>query len=146
MILNPHKCNGNGNVMVRSVQRHATLLTTGNYHSLNPGCATNMVTQLDWDLLEHRIAKHRITMFHNIINNLVNIPVQHQLKVHDSSTRSSLSHKCTQLSAKLNCYKYSFLPATIISWSTLPLEVIQLPSLEQFQHVLSQIYILSLLR
>ena len=49
---------------LENVQRHAARLTTGNYHPMNPGCATNMVTQLGWDLLEHRRAKHRITMFY----------------------------------------------------------------------------------
>ena len=58
---------------------------------MNPGCVSNMVTQLGWDLLEHRRAKHRITMFYKIINNLANIPGHHQLKVHDSSTRDSAS-------------------------------------------------------
>ena len=45
---------------LESVQRHAARLTTGNYYSMNPGCVTNMVTQLGWDLLEHRRAKHRM--------------------------------------------------------------------------------------
>ena len=88
--------------------------TTGNYYSVKPGCVTNMVTQLGWDLLEHRRAKHRIAMFYKIINNLADIPVHHQLKVSDSSTRGSASHKFRQLNTKLNCNKYSFLPATIV--------------------------------
>ena len=78
---------------LESVQRHTARSTTGNYYSMNPGCVTNMVTQLGWYLLEHRSAKHRIIMFYKIINNLANIPVNHQLKVHDSSTRGSASHK-----------------------------------------------------
>ena len=127
-----------------SVQRHAARFTTGNYYSMNPGCVTNTVTELGWDLIEHRRAKHRIIMFYKIINNLADILVHHQLKVHDNSTRGSASHKFRQLNTKLNCYKYSFLPATIVSWNTLPLEVRQLPTLEQFQHVLSQISVSSL--
>ena len=124
---------------LEGVQRHTARFTAGNYYSMNPGCATYIFTQLCWDLLEHRRAKHRITMFYKIINNLAIIPVHHQLKVHDSSTRGSASHKFRQLNTKLNCYKYSFLPATIVSLYTLPLEVRQLPSLEQLQHALSQI-------
>ena len=76
-------------------------------------------------------------MFYNIISNLANIPVHNQLIVHDSSTCGSTSHKFRQLNTKLNCNKYSFLPATIALWNTLPLEVSQLPSLEQFHHALS---------
>ena len=56
---------------------------------MNPGCVANMDTQLGWDQLEHRGAKHRIAMFYKIIDNLASIPVHHQLKVHDSSTRGS---------------------------------------------------------
>ena len=85
---------------LESVRRHAAQLTTTNCHSMNPGCVTNMVTQLDWDLLELRRAKHRNTVFYKIINNLSNIPVHHQLKVHDSSTSSSASHKFRQLNTK----------------------------------------------
>ena len=39
---------------LESVQRHAAGFTTGNYYSMIPGCVTNMVTQLGWDLLERR--------------------------------------------------------------------------------------------
>ena len=84
-------------------------------HRMNPGCVTNMVTQLGWDLLEHRRVKHRIAMFHRIISNLANIPVHQHLKVHDSSTHGSASHKFRQLNTKLNCFECSFLPATIAS-------------------------------
>ena len=100
---------------------------------------TNMVTQLGWDLLEHRRAKHRITVFYKIINNLANICMQHQLKVHDSSAHGTASHRFRQLNTKLNCYEYSFLPATIVLWNTLTFEVRQLPSLEQFQYAISQL-------
>ena len=103
---------------LESVQHHAARSTTGNYDSMKQGCVTNMVTQLGWNLLEHRRANHRITMLYQIFNNLANIPVHHQhhhhhhqhhhhqLKVHDSSTRGSASRKSTQLSTKLNCYKH----------------------------------------
>ena len=60
---------------LRSVQRRAARFNTGNYHSMNPGLVSNMVTQLGWDVLEHRRAKRRLTMLYEIINNLVNIPV-----------------------------------------------------------------------
>ena len=42
------------------MQHHAARYTTENYYSMNPGCVTNMVTQLGWDLLEHRRDKHRM--------------------------------------------------------------------------------------
>ena len=100
---------------LESVQRHAARFTTWNYYKMNPGCVSNMVNQLGWDLLEHRIANHRITMFYKTINNLANIPVHHQLKVHNGSIRGSASHNFRQLNTKLNCYKYSFLPAAIVS-------------------------------
>ena len=98
-----------GQYNTSSFYHHVARFTTGNYQSTNLGCVTNIVTKLGWNLLEHRRAKHRI------INNLANIPVHHQLKVHDSSTHGSASHKYRQLGRKLNCYKYTFLPATIVS-------------------------------
>ena len=128
---------------IRKCATSCCRFTTEKYHSMNPGCATNMVTQLDWKLLKHRRGKHRITTFYKIINNPANIPVHHQLKVHNDSTHGSASHKFKQFRTKLNCYKYSFLPATIVSWSTLPLDVSELPSLEQFQHALFQISVSS---
>ena len=33
---------------LESVQRHAAPFTTVNYYSMNPGCVTNMVTQVGW--------------------------------------------------------------------------------------------------
>ena len=121
-VWNPHQCKHIK--QLKSGQRHAARFTTGNYYSMNPGCVTNMVTQLCLDLLEHRRAKHRITMFYENTNNLANIHVRHQLKVHDSSTCGSASHKFRQLNTKLNCYKYSFLPTTIGSWKTLRLNFV----------------------
>ena len=38
---------------LESVQRHAARYATENYHSINPRCVTNMVTQLGSDLLEY---------------------------------------------------------------------------------------------
>ena len=61
-------------------------------------------------------------MSYKIISNLASIPVHHQLKVHDNSTCGSASHKFRQLKTKFKCYRYSFLPETIVSWNTLPLE------------------------
>ena len=129
----PHQCKHTK--PMECVQRHAVRFTTGNYHSMNPGCVTNMITKLCWDLLEHRRLIRRITMFYEIISNLASIPVHHQLKVHDSSTHGSASHRFRQLNTTLRCDRYSFLPATIVSWNNLPLEVRQLPS---FQHALSK--------
>ena len=114
---------------LESVPHRAARFNTGNYCSMKPGCVTNMVTHIGWDLLEHTsdkhrmnpgcvtnmvthigwdLLEHRITMFYKIINNLANIPVHHQLKVHNSSTRYSASHIFRQLNTKFNCCKYSF--------------------------------------
>ena len=130
---------------LESMQQHAARLTTGNYYSFIPGCVTNMVTQLGWDLLQHRRAKHTMAVLDKIINNFANIPVHQHLKVHDRRTHGSVSHKFRQLNTKLNGHKFSFIPATIVSRNTLPLEVRQLPSLEQLQHALSQITIESMI-
>ena len=82
---------------------------------------------------------------HDILTNLkYDINGHNKITVHNTCTCGSASHKFRQLNTKLNCYKYSLLPATIASWNTLPLEVRQLPSLEQFQHALSQISVSSL--
>ena len=60
---------------IECVQRCAPQFAIGNYHSQNRGCVSNMVTQLVWDLLEHRRIRHRITMFYKILNNIVDIAV-----------------------------------------------------------------------
>ena len=91
---------------LESVQHHAARFTTGNYYSMNPECVTNMVTQLGWDQLEHKLGLGCFIKLSTILH--------HQLKVHNSSTRGSASHRFRQLSPKLNCCKYSFLPATIV--------------------------------
>ena len=85
---------------LESVQRHAARFTTGNYYS-NGAWVCSKHGRSTWlGLLEHRRAKHRITMFYKIINNLANIPVHHRLKEHDSSTHGSASHKLRQLNTK----------------------------------------------
>ena len=65
------------------------LIGSAAHWNISSGNAAHYIKRFDIPVLEHRRAKHRITMFYKIINNLVNIPVHHQLNVHDSSTRGT---------------------------------------------------------
>ena len=118
------------------VQRQAARFVTGDYFSRDPECVTNMLHQLAWDTLEERRARNRVVMFYKITNNLVEVPLHNYIQTSNSRTRSSVANNIRQISTRVDTYKYSFLPRTIITWNSLPPEIRCQPSVDSFRHAL----------
>ena len=118
---------------IEHVQRQAARFATGNYYSRDPGCVTSMLKHLEWEPLEHRRARNRAIMFYKIINNIVEVPIHHLLIYTSSRTRGSTANNIRQISTRVDAYKYSFLPATIIAWNNIPPAIRSSPSLESFR-------------
>ncbi|VDI84140.1 Hypothetical predicted protein [Mytilus galloprovincialis] len=92
----------------------------GNFFSMEPNCVTKMTQQLGREPLEHRRARDRVNMFYKIISYIVEVPVHHLLILHNTRTRGSMSNNIRQIRIQQDCFKYSFIPATIISWNNIP--------------------------
>jgi hypothetical protein len=116
------------------VQRQAARFVTGDYSSRDPGSVTRMLQQLQWDTLEERRARSRSIMLYRILNNLVEVPLHQYIQINTTRTRGSCAHSIQQKSTRVDAYKYSFLPRTIVTWNFLPPELRSQPTVESFRH------------
>ena len=108
-------------------KRRAARYVTNRYR--NTSSVTSMLGDLEWDTLEIRRKKIRLTMMYKIINNLIDIRAEEYLTKPTRQTRSSHSLKYQQFSASTDYYKHSFFPQTTSIWNTLPATVAEARSL-----------------
>ena len=122
-------------IKIEMVQRRAARYVTNRYR--NTSSVTSMLGDLEWDTLEIRRKKIRLTMMYKIINNLIDIRAEEYLTKPTRQTRSSHSLKYQQFSASTDYYKHSFFPQTTSIWNTLPAPVAEAPCLVSFKQELS---------
>ena len=104
-----------------------------NYDSI-----TEMLAYLKWPSLQTR-AIARLTLLFKIVKNLLVIP-NHCLPLPAASvsfTRAQHPLKLQQLQSRIDIYKYSFLPRTIIQWNCLEIPNLYTMELETFKNVVS---------
>jgi len=78
-------------------------------------------------------------MFYKIINNLVDVDFNSYLIPSVSQTRGH-HLKFKQLQTRTNSFLYSFLPATIREWNSLPANVVNSVGVDQFTEKLNNLY------
>ena len=76
-----------------------------------------MLTNLKWPTLEQRRAEARLCMMHRIINCKVDISEQTLFQRTTRASRRSHSHQFHTIRPQKDCFKYSFVPRTIIQWN-----------------------------
>ena len=93
------------------------------------------LTSLEWPTLQNRTIARLTFLF-----NLLAIP-DHCLPSPTpvSYTRAQHHLKLTQLQTRVDVYKYSFLPRTIIQWNSLQIPNINTIDLETFKNTVSNI-------
>ena len=77
------------------VQRRAARYVTNRYH--NTSSVTSMLDHLEWESLEARRTKCKLTMLFKIINDLVDILQEEYLTPASKRTRTRHSHKSRQI-------------------------------------------------
>ena len=112
------------------VQRRAARFVSNNYNRL--ASVTEMLHHLKWDTLEARRNNLRVILLYKIINKLVDISPEKQLVLTNSITRGH-SQRYLQPSTKTDAYKYSFFPASIRIWNSLPLPIVSAETLDLFK-------------
>ena len=131
---------------IEQVQRQAARFATGNYYSRDPGCVTNMLNKLQWEPLQHRRAKSKVTMLYKIIHHEVEIPIHHLLVTNTRVTRGTQANNIRQISTRVDVYKYSFVPSTITAWNRLPSEARTAPSVDSFRQAIQNLEPVNLAR
>ena len=104
----------------------------------NHDSVTEMLAYLKWPSLQTRRTIARLTLLFKIVKNLLVIP-DHCLPspASVSFTRAQHPLKLQQLQSRVDIYKYSFLPRTIIQWNCLEIPNLDTMDLETFKNVVS---------
>ena len=111
-----------------------------NCNSRDIGTVTGLLADLEWKSLKQRRTKHDLTLFYQAINGHIEIPLPpYEIPV----KRNNKSHHekgYTQMYAKNDPYKNSFIPRTITIWNRLPLDTVNSSNTDTFK---STIYAIS---
>ena len=117
------------------VQRRAARYAMNNYH--NTSSVTDMIDTLQWPTLAERRLKTRLCIFYKIVHCLIAVPATHILIPTDTRTRHSHSQTYRHIQTAKDTYKWSFFPHTIVTWNSLPQQIVQSSSIDIFREQLS---------
>ena len=120
---------------IEAVQRRAARYVCG--LQSRQESVTAMMHRLQWETLENRRKKGRVTMLYKIWTDQVAIPSTKLVP----TTRVTRGHsaKLQQLLAKKNYVQQSFFPSAIKLWNSLPDVVVSQPSIEDFKEKLKTV-------
>jgi len=113
------------------VQRKAAQFVFNDF--LTYSSVTAMMRELNWYSLQDR---SRLVLFYKIINNLVDVDFNSYSIPSVSQTRGH-HLKFRQMQTRTNSFLYSFLPATICEWNSLPAKVVNSVDVDQFTEKLN---------
>ena len=117
------------------VQRRAARYAMNDYH--NTSSVTDMIDTLQWPTLAERRLKTRLCIFYKIVHCLIAVPATHILIPTDTRTRHSHSQTYRHIQTAKDTYKWSFFPHTIVTWNSLPQQIVQSSSIDIFREQLS---------
>jgi len=113
-----------------SVKRRAARFVKKDYRRITS--ISQLVVQLDWESLSDRRMNARLSLFYKGLHGLAAVPVD-QLQRSTRCTRYSGTDTFITLPSRIDCYKYSFLPRTVVDWNALPEHVRTKPSVDSFR-------------
>ena len=110
------------------VQRRAVRWTLNNHSPHSSVTEMQHELAIGWRSLEQR----RLVLY-KIINGQVAIPLPYYFQQPTRMTSHSHPLALRQIYTSFNFYKYSFYPLAVVQWHKLPIYVVVLSTLEQFQ-------------
>ena len=78
-------------------------------------------------------------MLHRILNGTVDIACDSLVARPDKSSRFSHNKQLERIQCNKDCYKYSFIPRTVVQWNNLPHDVVNLHELNPFKESIKYI-------
>ena len=127
IVWSPHTNNSINKI--EAVQRRAAWYVMSDYSRFSSVSA--MLSGLQWDTLKRRRDVQSLCVFYKIINGLVDVSLPECIITNPLVTRGH-NKRFTNISTSMESYKRSFFPRIIPKWNSLPSEVINAPTLEQF--------------
>jgi len=119
---------------LEQVQRRAARFVANSYSPYQS--VTALLVPLNWQPLQVRRQFTRLTVFYRMMNNTIAIPSS-LVQLGPQRTRSAHPLKCQHVFTRIDPYKLSFIPRTIIEWNRLPCNVATSPSTDSFKTGLS---------
>ena len=114
----------------------STKSCTQNYQQT--ASVTDMLKELNWDTLETRRKKARLTLTYRLRHNLININTESHLILHPKFEHVVAIHaKYFIPRPPKDIFKFLFVPRTINEWNSLPKEIVTLNSVDAFKSQLS---------
>ena len=80
---------------------------------------TSMLNELDWPSLQQRRAEKRMALFHRVVNETVDVEASALMTRTKRTSRKLCRVQYQTHSSKKDCYKYSFVPRSIIQWNNI---------------------------
>ena len=99
------------------IQWRAARYVTGRYSPYDS--PSDMISNLGWPSLQQRRAESRLSMFHKIVNNKVDIVKDRYLSPNTRPSRQGNTTRFCKIPAKKDTLKYSYFPRTIEQWNSL---------------------------
>ena len=115
---------------VESVQRRAARFVVSNYDYTSS--VTGILNDLNWCSLDERRKINRLVMFYKILQGSVMLNLPHEISPLVSVTRGHDMRYQIPFS-RINVHKFSFFPATVKQWNSLPELVVKLESIGRFR-------------
>ena len=105
---------------LEAIQNRAARFVSGIYG--RDSSITKIKQDLKWETLQQRRTVDRLTIFQQAVAGNLAIPVQNVLRPVTRNLRntSTTANSFIPIQANKNCYKFSFIPRTIIDWNALP--------------------------
>ena len=122
---------------IEMVQRRAARFVVKNYHDYSPGTVTNILEDRQWETLQARRSKARLTMLYKIIHGDVAIPSDSYITSGDARTRGA--HRLREIPSPKDIYKFSLFPRTVRQWNHLPAEVATATTVDGFKVMLGRL-------
>ncbi len=118
---------------IERVQRRSARFVCNNYGRTSS--VSEMLTSLEWPLLEQRRAEARLSMFHRMVNDGVDIDQSVLMTAATRNSRRGHQMRYIRHHTRKDCHKYSFIPRTIVQWNNLSGEVVE-HDLPQFKSLI----------
>ena len=117
---------------LESIQNRAARFVSGVY--TRKSSVTAIKQDLNWEPLQHRRKVDRLTNFQQAVAGKIAFPVQNVLRpVGRSTRRSSTAANFITIQTNKDCYKYAFLPRTLVDWNSLPSSITTIQDKKAFK-------------
>jgi len=117
------------------VQRRAARYVLHNY--TRTASVTTMLLKLNWEILQFRRIKLRLTLMYKIMNDLIDVSGEPYFQPAFGHTRSENNLKIRQLPTTKAYHQATFFINTIPHWNRAPANVVSAPTLDSFRGALA---------